>query len=86
MAAMTPALLTLDDVRERLNTSPAQVYSLVRKGHLPAMKMGGRGQWRVKPECLEEYIERAHAETAAWIRLHPYQDADPDSPPGPDGA
>jgi excisionase family DNA binding protein len=44
----TPRFLTLADVAEVLNTSVAQVYALVRRGELPAIKIGGRGQWRVE--------------------------------------
>lgn len=68
---MTPKLLTLDEVSEILNTSQAQVYALVRSGELAAMKMGGRGQWRVHPDRLDEYIDRAHQETAQWVRDNP---------------
>src|SRR4051794_20179250 len=41
-----PRFLTLTDVAEVLNTSSAQVYALVRRGELKAIKIGGRGQWR----------------------------------------
>ena len=46
--ADSPRFLTLADVAEVLNTSSAQVYALVRRGELPAIKIGGRGQWRVE--------------------------------------
>jgi Helix-turn-helix domain len=39
------------------------VYSLVRSGDLRAVKIGGRGVWRVDRRRLEEYIERLHEET-----------------------
>ena len=58
----SPRFLTLADVAEVLNTSSAQVYALVRRGDLPAIKIGGRGQWRVESAQLEEYIERMYAE------------------------
>ena len=63
--------LTLDDVAEELATSRAQVYALVRSGDLPAIKLGGRGQWRVERSRLEEWVERQHRETAEWVRRHP---------------
>src|SRR5205085_4287269 len=53
--------LTLADVAEVLNTSSAQVYALVRRGDLPAIKIGGRGQWRVEALQLAAYIERVCA-------------------------
>ena len=70
-ASGTPRFLTLADVAEILNTSTAQVYALVRRGDLPAIKIGGRGQWRIERSKLEEYIERKYAETAAWVQANP---------------
>jgi excisionase family DNA binding protein len=70
--APTPRLLQLADVAEILNTSSAQVYALVRRGDLPAIKIGGRGQWRVETSQLEAYIERAYAQTREFVEDHPY--------------
>jgi excisionase family DNA binding protein len=70
--AATPRFLTLADVAEVLNTSSAQVYALVRRGDLPAIKIGGRGQWRVESTQLESYIERAYAQTREFVEEHPY--------------
>jgi excisionase family DNA binding protein len=70
--APTPRFLQLADVAEILNTSSAQVYALVRRGELPAIKIGGRGQWRVETSQLEAYIERAYAETREFVEDHPY--------------
>ncbi|WP_028659114.1 helix-turn-helix domain-containing protein [Nocardioides insulae] len=72
----TPRFLTLADVAEVLNTSSAQVYALVRRGELPAIKIGGRGQWRVEAEKLEEYIEQAYHATEAFVADHPFVEAD----------
>ena len=63
--------LQLADVAEVLNISASQTYALVRSGDLPAIKVGGRGQWRVERSKLEEYIERAYAETRAFVDAHP---------------
>jgi excisionase family DNA binding protein len=49
----------------------AQVYALVRSGDLPAVKLGGRGVWRVDRNQLEAYIERMHAQTREWAKAHP---------------
>ncbi|MGH3361221.1 MAG: helix-turn-helix domain-containing protein [Nocardioides sp.] len=70
----TPRFLTLADVAEVLNTSSAQVYALVRRGDLPAIKIGGRGQWRVESSQLEGYIERMYAETKQFVSEHPLAD------------
>ncbi|MGH3332374.1 MAG: helix-turn-helix transcriptional regulator [Nocardioidaceae bacterium] len=70
-----PRFLQLADVAEILNTSTAQVYALVRRGDLPAIKIGGRGQWRVEATELEGYIQRLYAETRSFVDQHPYVEA-----------
>jgi excisionase family DNA binding protein len=72
MAEPTPRFLPLADVAEILNISVAQVYALVRRGDLPAIKIGGRGQWRVETSALEGYIEAAYSTTKQFIADHPY--------------
>jgi len=80
-AAMdTPRFLQLADVAEILNISAAQTYALVRSGELPAIKVGGRGQWRVERDQLEAYIQRAYAETREFVQSHPYGRGDEPSP------
>jgi excisionase family DNA binding protein len=66
-----PRFYTLEDVATILNVRGAQVYALVRSGELPAVKLGGRGVWRVDRRQLEAYIERMHEQTADWARKHP---------------
>lgn len=83
--AGTPRFLTLADVAEVLNTSSAQVYALVRRGDLTAIKIGGRGQWRVESAALEEFIARMYAETRTFVDEHPYVEAEPPSPASPAG-
>ncbi|GAB3401723.1 helix-turn-helix domain-containing protein [Flindersiella endophytica] len=68
----TPRFLQLTDVAEILNISAAQAYALVRSGELPAIKIGGRGQWRVESTALEAYIERMYSATKDFIDAHPY--------------
>ena len=63
-----PRFLTLADVAEILNTSLAQVTALVRREELRALKLGGRGQWRVETSELEAFIERMYAETQEHLR------------------
>jgi excisionase family DNA binding protein len=66
-----PRFYTLEDVATILNVRVAQVYALVRSGDLPAIKLGGRGVWRVDRLQLEEYIERMHTKTREWAMAHP---------------
>jgi excisionase family DNA binding protein len=67
-----PRFLQLSDVAEVLNISANQVYALVRRGDIPAVKIGGRGQWRVESAELEKYIERLYTETRQFIDAHPF--------------
>ncbi|TWG94145.1 AlpA family transcriptional regulator [Nocardioides sp. J9] len=76
--ADTPRFLTLADVAEVLNTSSAQVYALVRRGELPAIKLGGRGQWRVEAAKLEEFIATQYRLTQEYVAEHPFVDSDAD--------
>jgi excisionase family DNA binding protein len=68
----SPRFLQLSDVAEILNISSAQTYALVRSGELPAIKVGGRGQWRVERDQLEAYIQRAYAQTREFVQAHPF--------------
>lgn len=71
-----PRFLTLTDVAEILNTSSAQVYALVRRGDLRAIRIGGRGQWRVEASQLEEYIQRMYTEAESYVEQHPFVETD----------
>jgi excisionase family DNA binding protein len=57
-----PRFLLLTDVAEVLNVSLVQARALVTSGELPAIQVGGRGQWRVEASELEAYIQRKYAE------------------------
>jgi excisionase family DNA binding protein len=65
--------LTIGDTAEVLNISVNQAYSLVRTGELPAIKIGGHGQWRVERTVLESYIEAKYEESR---RMSLWQQAD----------
>lgn len=70
-ASLTTRFLQLSDVAEVLNISAAQTYALVRSGELPAIKIGGRGQWRVERTELENYIQRCYSQTRSFVASHP---------------
>jgi excisionase family DNA binding protein len=61
----------LSDVAAILNVAPAQVYTLVRSGELPAIKIGARGQWRVEAQVIEDFITSMYAETKDFVSNHP---------------
>ena len=55
---MPRRFVPLTEVAEVLGVSAAQTYALVRSGELPAIKVGGRGQWRVEVAELDAYIAK----------------------------
>lgn len=69
--------LTLADVADVLNISTSQVYALVRNEDLVAIKIGGRGQWRVERDRLEDYIARMYKQTSEFIAEHPFVESEP---------
>lgn len=73
-----PRFLTLADVAEILNISASQTYALVRSGDLEAIKVGGRGQWRVERDKLESYINRMYDQTRQFVAEHPFVESDTD--------
>src|SRR5690625_6811715 len=49
--------MPLEGVQEVLSISRSQAYALVRSGELRAIRVGGRGQWRVEEAELERSEE-----------------------------
>ena len=63
--------LTAEQTAARLNLSVSLVYDLVKRGHLPAMRLGPKRALRIHREDVEAYIaeQRARArEQAAATR------------------
>ena len=60
---MPSRFLTLDGVGDVLSVSRSQAYALVRRGELRAIKVGGRGVWRIERVELEAFIAAAYAAT-----------------------
>jgi excisionase family DNA binding protein len=71
---MVARFMTMQDVADELATTLSQVYHMVRSGELPAIKIGGRGQWRIERAKLEEYITLKYQETADFVRDNPLID------------
>ena len=82
---MAKRFIQLSDVCEILDISSAQAYALVRSGELNAIKVGGRGQWRVEATELESYIQRMYSETKTFVASHPFglNAGNPDHPDKP---
>jgi excisionase family DNA binding protein len=68
--------LTLADTAEVLNISSSQAYALVRSGEIPAIKIGGHGQWRIERSVLEAYIEAKYEESRRLSLWHQSELAD----------
>lgn len=64
--ADVPQMMRPEEVARVLKITVSQVYTLMRSGELPAIKIGRRGIWRVSPEGLQQYI--ADLERAAQER------------------
>ncbi|WP_196884689.1 helix-turn-helix domain-containing protein [Arthrobacter sp. CAN_A214] len=48
--------LTLRQVAEELNTKESTIRALIRTGEIPAIQVGGRGQWRLGRVDVEAYM------------------------------
>ena len=68
MPERVPRFLTIPQVAEELATTEAQVIGLLKRGDLPAIKLGGRGQWRIERSKLEDFIAQAYADTERELR------------------
>lgn len=56
-----PKFLPLETVINVLSISRSQAYAFVRHRDLPAIQVGGRGQWRVDVKDFHAYIDRRYA-------------------------
>ena len=65
---MARRFVPLTEVSEVLGVSAAQTYALVRSGELPAIKVGGRGQWRGEVVQLDASSERMYAQTREFVQ------------------
>jgi excisionase family DNA binding protein len=65
---LPPPLLKPSEVAGVLNVTVSQVYTLMRSGELPALKIGRKGVWRVSRESLEAYLVERTEEARARAR------------------
>jgi excisionase family DNA binding protein len=61
----TPRFMTPDEVADLLRVTVSQVYTLMRSGQLPAVKIGRRGIWRVSPASLAAYVAGLESQARA---------------------
>lgn len=67
---MTSRFIPLTEVAETLSISVHLARQLVLNGDLAAIKIGGRGEWRVEVSALEDYIQRQYAATRDLVDSH----------------
>ena len=70
--------IPLPELAEILSISGSQAYALVRRGDLRAIKIGGRGQWRVEADKLEDYIARMYDDARQFVAEHPFEESTTD--------
>lgn len=68
MEELPAPLLKPSEVAAVLNVTVSQVYTLMRGGELPALKIGRKGVWRVSREALEAYLAELTREAEARTR------------------
>jgi len=56
---MTDTILTLPEVAVLLKVAEKTVYTMARKGQIPAFKV--RGQWRFKHDDIDRWIDEQKA-------------------------
>jgi excisionase family DNA binding protein len=61
--------LTVQQVADELVTKQSTIRALISSGELPAIQIGGRGQWRIERAKLEEYIAAAYVRARADVAL-----------------
>jgi excisionase family DNA binding protein len=54
MQTNTPPFWTVADVAQRFGVNVTTVYRLVKRGKIPAFKIGN--QWRFDPARLQEWV------------------------------
>ena len=66
-------LLTLREIAESLQVSERTIRRLVNRGDLAGVKVGDRGQVRVKSEDLEAYLERQRVHADGQTATHRHE-------------
>ena len=62
---MADRLLTAREAAERLGVEKITIVRWLRSGRLPGIKIGTRGDWRIRASELDAYIEDSEGKRAA---------------------
>jgi excisionase family DNA binding protein len=61
MNAFTPGrYLSISETAELLTVSITQVYNLVHRGELAAIRVGDNGPWRVDESVLQSFVDHQY--------------------------
>jgi excisionase family DNA binding protein len=60
---MVATVMTLEEVAEFLRVHASTIYRLLKKGSIPAFKLGG--EWRFNKESIEQWISEREASFAS---------------------
>ena len=64
--------LTANEAAERLRVHPKTLYGLIKRGQVPAYRIGVRGEWRLRAEDLGAALKRYEApRMVSWASLEP---------------
>lgn len=55
--------MTLEEVAEFLRVHASTIYRLLKKGSIPAFKLGG--EWRFNKESIEQWVSEREASFAS---------------------
>lgn len=59
--------LTIEQAAEELNVKQSLIRGLIKTGELRAIQIGGRGQWRIGRQDIEDYVTEAYRRTEGRI-------------------
>ena len=59
--------MTIEQAAEELNVKQSLIRGLIKTGELRAIQVGGRGQWRIGRQDIEDYVTEAYRRTAERI-------------------
>ncbi|WP_353712281.1 helix-turn-helix domain-containing protein [Arthrobacter sp. K5] len=59
--------LTIEQAAEELNVKQSLIRGLIKTGELRAIQVGGRGQWRIGRQDIDDYVTEAYRRTAERI-------------------
>ena len=58
-------MLTVRQVCERLQVSDQTVWRWIKSGKLPALNLGGKAGYRIRPDDLDRFLETRVGKAAA---------------------